>query len=130
VSLLSLSVVAHKSTGTPVVRLAGEVDVTTRGLGTVVGTLAAKRPRLLLVDVSALAFIDCAALGVVMRAHDELRAVGCDLALVGPAGRVARVLDLTGADQVIPVCGSVEEAAALGVAVRDACHRIPPDGQD
>jgi anti-sigma B factor antagonist len=106
-----LSVIVHKSTGTPVIRLAGEVDVTTRGLGTVVGTLAARRPRLLLVDVAALAYIDCAALGVILRAHAELRAAGCELALVSPSGRVARVLDLTGAD--VPVCGSADEAAAL-----------------
>lgn len=111
-SLLSLSVAVHKSTGAPVVRLAGEVDVTTRGLEVVLGVLAAKRPRLLLVDVSALAFIDCAALGVVLRARRELGAAGCELALAGPSGEVARLLDLTGAGQVTQVYASADEAAA------------------
>ncbi|HEY0932846.1 MAG TPA: STAS domain-containing protein [Trebonia sp.] len=111
-SLLSLSVAVHQSTGAPVVRLAGEVDVTTRGLEVVLGVLAAKRPRLLLVDVSALAFIDCAALGVVLRARRELGAAGCELALAGPSGEVARLLDLTGAGQVTQVYASADEAAA------------------
>jgi anti-anti-sigma factor len=112
VSPFSLSVAVHKSTGTPVVRLAGEVDVTTRGLEVVLGVLAAKRPRLLLVDLSRLAFIDCAALGMVLRAQGELRAAGCELALAGPSGGVARLLDLTGTGQVAGVYASADEAAA------------------
>ena len=111
-SLLSLSVAVNKSTGAPVVRLAGEVDVTTRGLEVVLGVLAAKKPRLLLVDLSALAFIDCAALHVILRAHRELQAAGCELAMAGPSGTVARLLDLTGAGQMAGVYASADEAAA------------------
>jgi anti-anti-sigma factor len=112
VSPFSLSFAVHKSTGTPVVRLAGEVDVTTRGLEVVLGVLAAKRPRLLLVDLSRLAFLDCAALGMVLRAQTELRASGCELALAGPSGEVVRLLDLTGAGKVAGVYASADEATA------------------
>ena len=112
VSPFSLSFAAHKSTGVPVVRLSGEVDVTTRGLEVMLGVLAAKRPRLLLVDLSGLAFLDCAALGVVLRAQAELRAAGCELTLAGPSGEVARLLELTGARQVAVVYASADEAAA------------------
>ena len=93
-----------------VVRLVGEADVTTRVLTEVLDAEAAKKPRLLLVDVSGLAFIDSAALHQIVRAHRRLRADGCVLALVSPSPGVARVLQLSALDQVIPVHASVEEA--------------------
>jgi anti-sigma B factor antagonist len=93
-----------------VVRLVGEADVSTRALAEVLSAEAAKKPRLLLVDVSELAFIDSAALHEIVRAHRELRASGCLLALVGPTGPVTRILQLSGLDQVIPVHASAEDA--------------------
>ncbi len=94
------------------VRLVGEADVTTRALAEVLGREAAKRPRLLLVDVSALTFIDSAALHEIVRVHRKLRADGCLLALVSPNRAVARVLALSALDQVIPVYASAEERDA------------------
>ena len=93
-----------------VVRLVGEADVTTRVLTEVLGAEAAKKPRLLLVDVSGLMFIDSAALHQIALAHRRLSADGCVLALVSPSPGVARVLQLSALDQVIPVHASVEEA--------------------
>lgn len=113
VTELSVSVRAEGEGGSrTVVRLVGEADVTTRALGDVLGAEAAKKPRLLLVDVSGLAFIDSAALHEIVRAYRKLLAHGCRLALVGPNLRVARVLQLSGLDEVIPVHASAEEAAA------------------
>jgi anti-anti-sigma factor len=93
-----------------VVRLVGEADVTTSVLGDVLGAEAAKKARLLLVDVSGLTFIDSAALHEIVRAYRRLRADGCLLALVSPTPSVARILQLSAIDQVIPVHASVEEA--------------------
>lgn len=92
-----------------VLRLAGEADVTTRQLGQVLGAEAAKKPRLLLVEVSGLEFIDSAALHEIVRAHRELRADGCLLAIIGPTPAVSRILQLSGIDQVIPVHASAAE---------------------
>ncbi len=91
-------------------RLVGEADVTTRVLAEVLGAEAAKKPRLLLVDLSGLAFIDSATLHEIVRAYRRLRADGCLLALVSPSPGVARVLQLSALDQVIPVYASAEEA--------------------
>jgi anti-anti-sigma factor len=102
-----------------VVRLTGEADVGTPELGAVLGAEAAKRPRVLAVEVSGLTFMGSSALHVLVGAHRELTGAGCVLALVSPSGQVARVLSLSGAGQSIPVCGSVAEAAAL-VAGEDA----------
>jgi anti-anti-sigma factor len=112
VTELSVSVSAEDSAGGPrtVVRLVGEADVTTRALGDVLGAEAAKQPRLLLVDVSALTFIDSAALREIVGAYRRLRADGGLLALVSPNRAVRRVLQLSALDQVIPVYASLEEA--------------------
>ena len=93
-----------------VVRLAGEADVTTHALGEALRGEAANRPALLLVEMSGLRFIDSSALNVILRVHEDLRATGRVLALVGPSGSVARVLRLIGADRMIPVYDSVEAA--------------------
>ena len=107
-----MSVCTEDGTGgsRTVVRLVGEADVTTRVLTEVLDAEAAKKPRLLLVDVSGLAFIDSAALHEIVLAHRRLRADGCALALVSPSPAVARVLQLSALDQVIPVHASAEEA--------------------
>ena len=110
VTELSVSVDDHEAGSPIVVRLVGEADVTTQALAEVLAAETAKKPRLLLVDVSELAFIDSAALHEFVRAHRKLRADGCHLALVGPTGAVARVIQLTALDQVFPVYGSFEEA--------------------
>jgi len=94
------------------VRLVGEADVTTRVLGDMLGAEGAKKPRLLLLDVSGLTFIDSAALHEIVRAYRKLRADGCRLALISPSPPVARVLQLSALDQVIPVHASAEEASA------------------
>jgi anti-sigma B factor antagonist len=114
VTELSVSVSEENREGgsRTVVRLVGEADATTGALAEVLDTEAAKKPRLLLVDTSELAFIDSAALHVIVRAHRKLRADGCLLALVSPSRVVTRVLQLSAIDQVIPVHTSAEEAGA------------------
>ena len=59
--------------------------MTTSVTGDVLGAEAAKKPRLLLADVSALPFIDSAALHEIVRAHRRIRADGCLLALISPS---------------------------------------------
>jgi anti-anti-sigma factor len=59
---VSVSVEEREGGSRTVVRLAGEADVATRALAEVLGAEAAKKPHLLLVDVSGLTFIDSAAL--------------------------------------------------------------------
>jgi anti-anti-sigma factor len=108
--VVSVSTVGDAGAACTVVRLAGEADVTTHALGEALRAEAANRPALLLVEMSGLRFIDSSALNAILRVHEDLLATGCELALVGPSGSVARVLRLVGADQMIPVYDSVEAA--------------------
>jgi anti-sigma B factor antagonist len=113
VTELSVSASVEDGPGGPrtVVRLAGEADVTTQALADVLEAEGAKRPRLLLIDASALTFIDSAAIHQIVLAHRRLRASDGQLALISPSLPVARVLQLSGLDTVIPVHASVDEAA-------------------
>ena len=103
---VSVSVEDREGGSRTVVGLAGEADVTTLALAEVLGAEAAKKPRLLLVDVSGLTFIDSAALHQIVQVHRKLRADGSRLELVGPSPAVARILQLSAIDQVIPVRAS------------------------
>ena len=93
-----------------VVRLAGEADLTSTGLRDALAAAMAGRPRLLLVDMSALTFIDSGATQMIIAAYQVFRREGGTLALVGPAPAAARVLELTGVSELITVYGSVDRA--------------------
>lgn len=95
-----------------VVKLVGQADVSTRAMSEVFSAEVAKRPRLLVVDLSGLSFIDSSALSVIVRTYRALHSDGGKLALVSPSAAVARILELVDIAHTIPVFSSVEEAAA------------------
>jgi anti-sigma B factor antagonist len=98
-----------------VVRVAGEADLTTTSLSEVLTAEAEKKPGLLLIDLSALRFLDSTALRMIIAAHLRVQRDGGRLALVHPAPPVARVVQLMGVDQLMPVYDSVDQAiAAVG----------------
>jgi anti-sigma B factor antagonist len=107
---LTASVTAHDSY--IVMELVGEADVTS--IVTLESLLQAetrKEPRLLIINLSGLRFMDSSALQVILRAHRALAASGGVLALVNPHHIVARILRMTEADRIVPVYASVREAA-------------------
>jgi anti-sigma B factor antagonist len=114
VDLLTVSVTARESAGEPhtVIALSGEADVTNsdqlRGL---LDTEVDKQPRLLIIDLSGLRFMDSSALHALLRANRALSHQGGVFSLVGPQEAVARMLRLTGVDTLIPVFATVDEAA-------------------
>ena len=112
VTELSVSVEHHPwgSGECTVVLLSGDADVTGRTVEDVLAAEAAKDPALLLVDLSAVSFMDSWALHVVLRAVRGRQAGGAAAALVGPSGPVLRVLELTGAGTLVPVFSSLAEA--------------------
>jgi anti-anti-sigma factor len=63
----------------------------------------------LVLDMSRLMFIDSWALHVILAAWRNLKEAGGVLALASPSERVRRVLELSGADKVVPVYDSVQE---------------------
>ena len=96
-----------------VVTLAGESDVyTSDQLRGALESEAAKGVALLIVDLSGLEFMDSTGVHVLLDIRVMMKDRGGKLALAQPQSTVARVLNLVGADQLIPVYGTVEEATA------------------
>lgn len=110
--LISVTVLPVGDGVCSVLRLAGEADMGSTELRDALTAQLAVRPRLLLVDMSALTFIDSAATQMIIAAHRVARHEGEALALVHPTPAVARVLGLVGVNQLISVYDSVEEAIA------------------
>lgn len=99
-----------------VIRLAGEADLTSAELRDALTAQVAGQPWLLLVDMGALTFIDSGATQMIIAAYQVFRREGGTLALVRPAPAAARVLELTGVSELIPVYGSVGEAVTAAGA--------------
>ena len=113
--LLTTSVATVESDGEPytLVELVGEADVTNcASLRKVLEAEVAKLPRMLIIDLSGLRFMDSSALHVILRANRNMDREGGVLSLAGPREPVAKMLRLTAADQLIPVYATVSEATA------------------
>ena len=64
----------------------------------------------MILELSGLAFMDSTGMQVLLSVRTVLNVRGGTMALVAPQPVVARILELTGADQYIPVYGSLEDA--------------------
>lgn len=96
-----------------VVALTGESDAYTYDqLRGALETEAVKGVALLIVDLSGLGFMDSTGVQVLLDIRVMMNDRGGRLALASPRATVARVLNLIGADQLIPVYDSVAEARA------------------
>lgn len=62
----------------------------------------------LVVDLGSVTFIDSTGLRVLISSHREVESHGGSFAVIAGHGPVARLLDLTGVDQQMPIHDSVE----------------------
>jgi anti-sigma B factor antagonist len=93
-----------------IVALHGELDiVNAASVMAVLAVAAARNPRII-VDLAALEYVDCHALGALGRVRAQARQAGGDLLLAAPCGPVRRLLGLTGLIGVFSVYASVDEA--------------------
>jgi anti-sigma B factor antagonist len=98
-----------------IMRLGGECDVATAGrLRAALGRTATQPAHLVIADLSGLTFLDSAGIHALIDAHQALAAAGKQLVLACPPPIVARMLTLTGADQLIRVVATMDEATTPG----------------
>jgi anti-sigma B factor antagonist len=107
---------ASECDGHVVVALRGDLDVTGAADAEAAMTALVARGRYLTIDMSALDFLDCSALGALRRARGLARRGG-DVVLAAPRPLARRLLALTGNDEVLWVQASVADAVA-GIARR------------
>jgi anti-sigma B factor antagonist len=98
--------------GRVVVALRGDLDVTDADAAEAAITALVARGQSLIIDVSALDFIDCGALGALLRVRALVRRGGGNVVLAAPQPYVLRLLALTGNDDVFWAQASVEAALA------------------
>ena len=110
-------VITTSCDGHVVVALCGELDVT--GAAEAEAAIAAlvARGQYLVIDMSALVFLDCAALGALRRVRGLARRGQHHITAAAPQPLVRRLLALTGSHEVFCIQASVA-AAIAGIARR------------
>ena len=113
-SSLSVAVEAREHAGRPytMVTLAGQVAdvIARRRLGRALETCAHDGPRQLVLNLAKLESIDSAAVRELVKASQIARALGGGLAIFGLRPEIAETIELMGADQLIPLYDTAEEA--------------------
>jgi anti-sigma B factor antagonist len=104
-----------------VVTFRGELDAANAAAAAAAVLAASAGGGCMIVDLSAVGFIDCCALGALARVRQLARRAGGDVLLAGPREPVRRLLDLTGLSGVF----SVHASAAAAAAFRGAAPRQP-----
>jgi anti-sigma B factor antagonist len=93
------------------VTLTGECDLHSgRHLRDVLTSEVSRGARRMILDLSRLSFMDSTGMQILLSVRTVLNVRDGSLALVSPLPVVARILELTGADQYLPVYGSLEDA--------------------
>ncbi|MET7982103.1 MULTISPECIES: STAS domain-containing protein [unclassified Streptomyces] len=107
--------------GIALVTVAGELDVETAPeLHNRLADQVRGGRRHLLLDLSAVPFMDSSGINALLKAHDAASRAGGGVCLVSPAPAVQRILDLTGVSLAIP---SVDDIDAAMVRVREGTAR-------
>ena len=101
--------------GLTVITVSGEIDVATASWfrRDVLARLSRCSPgTCVIVDLSRVPFLDCAAVGAMIAVHRRAGLLGIELCLAGPRSGPSKVLSLTGTDRLIDVYPTLEAALA------------------
>lgn len=112
------------------VTLPAEVDIANaRDVGCQL-TAAALKPgvRMVIADMSTTTFCDCAGVRALLLAHKRAAGNGAELHLLRPGCAVMRILELTGADQLLVVAERLEAITPSWSAPPDPVD--PPRARD
>jgi anti-anti-sigma factor len=93
-----------------VVALRGELDVTGAADAEAAITALVAPRRSLIIDLSALGFIDCSSFSALLRVQRLAQCAGGDVVLAAPQRQALRLVALTGKDDAFGLRPSVEDA--------------------
>jgi anti-sigma B factor antagonist len=97
--------------GTTVLSVGGDVDLhTAPQLRDRIRTLVDEGTRRLVVDMTAVEFLDSTGLGTLLGSRKQLVALDGRLALAGLSDHVLKVFEITSLDQVFDIHSTVDEA--------------------
>jgi anti-sigma B factor antagonist len=99
--------------GSHLIVASGELDLASTSEMSAIFAMSAAGPQgSVVLDLMAVDFIDSSALGTILRAAQQLEAVGKRLHVVAPDGPVKRLLEITGTAQRFTLHGTREDAFA------------------
>jgi anti-sigma B factor antagonist len=99
--------------GSHLIVAAGELDLASTSEMSAIFAMSAAGPQVSVVlDLMGVDFIDSSALGTILRAAQQLEAVGKRLHVVAPEGPVKRLLEITGTAQRFTLHGTRADAFA------------------
>lgn len=93
-----------------VLRLEGEIDIAQRPPLLLDIDSRLRRNQQLIIDLSAVTFIDCSGLGALVLARNRARDSGGGFALVGPCPALSRILGMTSLEELGPLFPDVTSA--------------------
>ena len=93
-------------------RLVGEVDLAQQpSMVADIESRLRQHPQLI-IDLTAVTFIDCTGLGTLLSARTHAEDFGGHLSLVGPCAALSRILELTSLGELLPLHPDVSAARA------------------
>jgi anti-sigma B factor antagonist len=96
-----------------VLSLAGEIDIQSApGLVSRLEELDSEGARRVVVDLSAVDFLDSSALGALIAAHRSISGAGRSLCVACPKPHISKIFRITRVSDVIDLYDSVEDAVA------------------
>jgi|SRR5690349_17666534 anti-sigma B factor antagonist len=79
---------------------------------TMVQDLLRQNEKKIIFDVSRVDHMDSTGIGIIAYCFGTLNRSGGEMRIAGAAGKVLHLLQITRLDNVLPLCGSIEEARA------------------
>lgn len=132
---MSPELTARELYGCVIVEVRGEADIgSAPALGEYLSELVAMHSSAIVLDLSCLAFADCAALRVLLEAERRAASQARPVVLAAPRPVVARLLQVTGLDRHFAIFATAAEAAATVGKGRSRgtpeIHRMTPSTED
>lgn len=97
-----------------IIRVSGELDLhaAPEFRHKVEDELARTSSKHLLLDFTALTFIDSSGLGAILGRYKTIRQLPGKMSIFGAGGTVRRILELAGINKLIPLCETERQAAS------------------
>lgn len=113
------------------VRVRGEIDHHTaaRVRNGIDGALFEKRPRRLILDMSAVSFMDSSGLGLIMGRLSVVRELGGSLTVKNPSEAISRIIRLAGMDKILDIEYDGGQAPAQPKAARRRRKVVRTEGK-
>lgn len=94
--------------------LAGKISLgrESQKIETVVQDLLRQNDNKIIFDVSRVDHMDSTGIGILAYCFGTLNRSGGEMRITGASGKVLHLLQITRLDNVLPLCGSIEEACA------------------